>query len=284
MTDTHFQVRDLRTLQQRRPGTAPYAADIDAFRTADYLDRIGAARPVRPDAAHLHDLHRRHVSTVPFENLGIHRGEPITLEPDALVDKIARERRGGICYELNGAFGALLGSLGYPVALLAARVFVGDGFGPPLDHLALRVDTPEPWLLDVGFGRQIEFPLRLAERGEQAGPGGVFRLAPTREGDLDLYRDGELQYRLELRPRALSDFGPTCWWHSHSPLSPFRRSLICSLPTPTGRITLSGRTLVTTDGGRRREEELPEDAAIAAYRDHFGLVLDRIPEPGRTGW
>jgi N-hydroxyarylamine O-acetyltransferase len=250
---------------------------IDSSRADDYLARIGVRRPARAGADALRDLHRRHLLTVPFENLSVHLGEDIVLEAEALTGKVAVDRRGGFCYELNGAFAALLTALGYPVTLLAARVFGEDGPGPLFDHLALRVETPQPWLVDVGFGRHSEYPLHLDGRGEQADPGGVFRISETPQGDLDVHRDGVPQYRLEQRPRTLADFELGCWWNRTSPKSHFTRSLVCSLLTEKGRITLSGRTLTVTDAGSRHEEELPEDAVLAAYREHFGIVLDRVP-------
>jgi len=251
---------------------------IGSSRTGSYLARIGAERPARADAGALRELHRRHLLTVPFENLSVHMGEDIVLEAGALTRKVAEDRRGGFCYELNGAFAMLLSALGYPVTLFAARVF-GDGVpGPLFDHLALRVETPQPWLVDVGFGRHSEYPLRLDRRDEQSDPGGVFRIEETPQGDLDVHRDGVPQYRLEQRPRTLADFELGCWWNRTSPKSHFTRSLVCSLLTETGRITLSGRTLTVTDAGDRHEEELPEDAVLAAYREHFGITLDAVPQ------
>jgi len=243
-----------------------------------YLTRIGAARPEATDAAALRDLQVRHLRTVPFENLSIHLGEEITLGADALFDKIVTRRRGGFCYELNGAFAALLSALGYRVTLLSARAGAPDGFGPPFDHLALRVDLGEPWLVDVGFGRFSHFPLRLDVRAEQPEPGGTFRVVEADDGDLDVFRDGQPEYRLEQRPRVLADFVPTCWFHRTSPDSHFTRSLVCSRLTGTGRITLSGRTLVETVDGKRAERALATDAdVLAAYRDEFGIALDRVP-------
>ncbi len=284
---------------------------------AAYLDRIGAGRPAKADTAALRSLHRAHLLTVPFENLSIHLGEPISLEPGELIDKIVTRRRGGFCYELNGAFALLLGALGFDVRLLAARVF-GDGrLGPPFDHLALLVRTTGrdgPWLADVGFGSHSESPLRFGERGQQDDPAGSFRLAeagagyglgtgplagtwplagepagelagePAGElasepaGDIDVIRDGQPQYRIELRERALADFGPTCWWQQTSPESHFTRTTICSRLTANGRISISGRTLIRTADGKRTKQELPDDAAVlAAYRDHFGILLDQVP-------
>lgn len=122
-------------------------ATVDA-----YLSRIGSARPERPGADELATLQQNHLASVPFENLSIHLGEEIVLEEKALLEKVVTRRRGGFCYELNGAFAALLSALGYEVTMLAARVFTPDGLGPLFDHLVLRVDLAQPWLVDVGFG------------------------------------------------------------------------------------------------------------------------------------
>ena len=45
---------------------------------------------------------------MPFENLSIHLAAPISLDEPDLIDKIVRRRRGGFCYELNGALALLL--------------------------------------------------------------------------------------------------------------------------------------------------------------------------------
>jgi N-hydroxyarylamine O-acetyltransferase len=250
-----------------------------------YLARIRIARPQRADAGTLRELQLRHLLTVPFENLSIHLGEPIVLEPEALVDKVVQRRRGGFCYELNGAFATLLAALGFRVTLLAARVFGAHGLGPPFDHLALRVDAHSSgsWLVDVGFGRHSHYPLRLDTRTDQADPGGTFRLVDTADGDLEVLRDGQPQYRVEGRPRSLGDFEATCWWHQTSPRSHFTQGPVCSRLTQTGRVTLSGRALVQTIGDQRQERTLTDDAEILeAYRSWFGIVLDRVPDrPGK---
>ena len=250
---------------------------------AAYLARIGVPRPPVLDAGSLRDLHRAHQVAVPFENLSIHLGEPISLDEADLIDKIVGRRRGGFCYELNGAFACLLESLGAQVSRVSARVYGGGRPGPPFDHLALVVRLPDgtgPWLADVGFGSHSTYPLLAGARAEQADPGGRFLLADAPDGDIDVVKDGQPQYRFEVRERALDDFVPTCWWQQTSPQSHFTRSVICSRLTGDGRISISGRSLIRTAGGRRTEENLPDDRAVlAAYRDHFGIGLDRVPEP-----
>jgi N-hydroxyarylamine O-acetyltransferase len=268
------------------------SAQVDA-----YLRRLGAEHPAWPTVDALRELHLRHLRTVPFENLSIHLGEEIVLEEKRLLDKVVGARRGGFCYELNGSFGALLAALGYDVALLAARVYGDEGrLGIPYDHLALRVRTVDggDWLADVGFGAHSHLPLVFGDRGEQKDPGGTFRIveagpdaAGVRGGhgtveaaDLDVFRDGRAQYRLEVRPRVLGDFVAGAWWHSTSSVSHFTRSLVCSRVTEDGgRITLSGRRLtVTAADGTREERELEADEEIlAVYRERFGIELDQVP-------
>jgi N-hydroxyarylamine O-acetyltransferase len=248
-----------------------------------YLRRIAVPRPLTADTVTLHVLHRAHQLTVPFENLSIHLAEPITLAGEALIDKIVHRGRGGICYELNGAFALLLESLDAQVTRVAARVYGADGrLGVPFDHMALIVrssDGSGPWLADIGFGRNSVYPLLFDSRAEQDDPGGRFLFADTDDGDVDLLRDGQPQYRIERRERAQSDFAPTCWWQQSSPDSHFTHSTICSRLTETGRVSLSDRTLIVTNGGARSEQHLPTDEVLlAAYRDHFGITLDRIPE------
>ncbi|MEU6470839.1 arylamine N-acetyltransferase [Streptomyces massasporeus] len=268
------------------------SAQVDA-----YLRRLGAEHPAWPTVDALRELHLRHLRTVPFENLSIHLGEEIVLDEERLLDKVVGARRGGFCYELNGSFGALLAALGYDVALLAGRVY-GDGgrLGIPYDHLALRVRTVDggDWLADVGFGAHSHLPLAFGDRGEQKDPGGTFRIveagpdaAGVRGGhgtveaaDLDVFRDGRAQYRLEVRPRALGDFVAGAWWHTTSSVSHFTRSLVCSRVTEEGgRITLSGRRLTATAAdGTREERELETDEEIlGVYRERFGVELSKVP-------
>ena len=130
-----------------------------------YLNRVGVPAPAVSDAAGLRALHRAHQLTVPFENLSIHLGEPISLDERDLTDKIVHRHRGGFCYELNGAFALLLEALGAQVSRVAARVYGEADLGPPFDHLALIVrpaDGSGPWLADVGFGSHSDYPLLLA--------------------------------------------------------------------------------------------------------------------------
>jgi N-hydroxyarylamine O-acetyltransferase len=251
---------------------------MDADQARAYLKRIGSGYAGPPDHMRLRLLQRAHLRTVPFENLSIHLGEPIVLDEDQLFEKIVVRRRGGFCYELNGLFAALLRHLGYRVELLQARVHGKEGYGPPFDHMAIRVLLDRPYLVDVGFGKFAAEPLRLDTGEAQHDPAGRFHVDDVGP-HIDVFEGGEPQYRLDPRPCRLADFGPTCFWQSHSAESHFTRSLMCSAPTGTGRVTISGdRLIITEPDGTRTEKKLESDAEVLdAYRDFFGIELSRVP-------
>jgi N-hydroxyarylamine O-acetyltransferase len=85
---------------------------------------------------------------------------------------------------------------------------------------------------------------------------------------------------VERRARELSDFAPACWWHATSPDSHFTQGLISSLPTPDGRMTLSGDKLTETVDGKRVQRVLAAEEIPQTLRTHFGISLDEAPSPG----
>jgi N-hydroxyarylamine O-acetyltransferase len=118
-----------------------------------YLARIDYAERLDPTVATLRNLHFAHATQIPFENLDILLGHPISLDLAALASKLVTARRGGYCFEQNTLFAAVLESLGFVVTRLAARVRFGSTAIRPRSHMLLSVaiDGVE-WLADVGFG------------------------------------------------------------------------------------------------------------------------------------
>jgi len=242
-----------------------------------YLRRVGYAGSTARTRENLRALHRAHLLAVPFENLDIGLGRKIICNEDSFLHKIVTDRRGGFCYELNGAFAALLRALGFQVTLLSARVVRDDGSdGPEFDHLTLRVDLEEPWLADVGFGDSFVEPLRLEPGLEQEQFGRLYRLTLA-EGVFryEVKTDGgwKKEYAFTREPRQLSEFAAMCHYHQTSPDSPFTRKRVCSRATPEGRITLSDGKLITNRDGVRQEHMLGDEEWRASLRELFGVVL-----------
>jgi N-hydroxyarylamine O-acetyltransferase len=243
-----------------------------------YLNRIGLTESIRLDREGLRRLQYSHLLRVPFENLDIHLGRPIRLDRSSLFRKIVVQRRGGFCYELNGLFAELLKSLGFQVTLLSVRGAKREGgFGPEFDHLALRVDLDEPYLVDVGFGDAFLEPLRLLPDIEQSESAKTFLL--SRQGDDWLVRErktsepGKPLYLFTLVPRSIEDFADMCRYHQTSPVSHFTQGTICSIATSTGRVTISGDRFIETCEGNRSERLIRNEAELRTLlRDHFGVV------------
>lgn len=247
-----------------------------------YLKRIGYAGPTEPTAETLRALQRAHMMAVPFENLDIPMGYPITVSVERFYDKIVRRRRGGFCYELNGLFSWLLGQLGFDVTLLSARVFSAEGkLGPEFDHLTLLVRLEERLIADVGFGDFALQPLPLDSEEPVRQHGDSLRL--SRSGDLRSFErrrgaapDWEPRYLFSLTPRRLEEYSEMCQYQQTSPESTFTKKTVCSLATPEGRITLTHDRLIMTADGERQEREIAGEAEYRALlREHFGVELDR---------
>jgi len=246
---------------------------------SSYLARISYSGETCPTAETLRAIHRAHLLAVPFENLDIALGRKIVVDEAVTVHKIVELRRGGFCYELNGAFAALLRAMGFKVTLLSARVVrAKGGEGPEFDHLTLLVELDEPWLADVGFGESFLEPLRMEPGREQVDPAGRFRLIPLGERlQLEKFEcDGhwKRQYSFTLQPRNLQDFAEMCHFHQTSLESHFTQNRICTRATADGRVTLSEMKLIVTRNGKREERLLSSAAErIQVLRDHFGINL-----------
>lgn len=254
---------------------------------AAYLVRIGYFGSIEPSAEILRELHRKHMFSVPFENLDIHSGRTIFCDEARFLHKIVDERRGGFCYELNGAFAALLRALNFKVTLLSARVTQADGSdGPEFDHLALLVKVSHAgdeslWLADVGFGDSFVEPLRFGPGLEYPQFGRTYRLSKTTDRfRMECMAAGkwEGRYSFTLQPRQLSDFAVLCHYHQTSPESHFTRQRICSLATPQGRISLSDLKMIETQEGLRKERLLSgEQEWISVLGTRFGIDLVGLP-------
>lgn len=256
-----------------------------------YLDRLGYQGSAEPVRKTLDGLIDRHLASVPFENLDIVRlRRPIVLDNERHFAKIAGERRGGFCYELNGLFAGLLAELGFGVTRGYGSWLNGDGtWVVPFDHIVLAVTLPgsgERMLVDVGFGSGcpvVAVPLRdrqtheiehreIAAYRTIALPDGPDRWrieAKRRDGDWALV------YEVDLTPRTIEDYAERCTYLQTSPESHFTQNLICSRPLPNGRVTLGGGAFILTTDGNRVERPLEGYAdELTLLREWFGIEID----------
>jgi N-hydroxyarylamine O-acetyltransferase len=228
--------------------------DLDA-----YFARIGA-RP-RPGLA---ELHRAHVTAIPFENLDPRRGVPVSLELEDIERKVVRERRGGYCFEQNLLLKAALEALGAQVEMLLARVRVGASPGSPRprSHLVLRVRADGgDWHADVGFGHgTLLEPIPFGPGEAHAQSGWRFRVVEDGpELVLQTTHDREWidLYGFVPEPVPFVDVETSNWFTCTHPRSPFVTGLIVSAQQPDGT-----RVSVSDWQGLSLNEETPAGASV----------------------
>jgi N-hydroxyarylamine O-acetyltransferase len=217
---------------------------------AAYLRRLRYTGTIEPTLSSLRSLHRRHMEVVPFENLDIALSRPIEIDDEASVRKIVGGHRGGFCYELNGAFAALLRALEFEVTLLSARVARKNG-GEGRSSITWRC----AWI--------------SMTRGSPMSGSTIPSRSPCVCSRI------WSNTRTWERSASARQRSPSRW-------SAGRRTIrgdgsqkrICSRLTPDGRITLSELNLIVTNHEHREERTLgSEQEWRAALRQYFEIVV-----------
>lgn len=248
-----------------------------------YLDRIGFEGDPRPDRPTLEAVQRGHLLAIPYENLDVQLGRPVSIEPAAAFDKLVTRRRGGWCYEMNGLLGWALGEIGFSVTRLASgvmRQLFGDGaIG---NHLVLEVDLDEgPTLADAGLGDGPISPYAVAEGPFTAG-GVAYRLEAAPGGWWRLHnRAGANPPDFDFQPGKVDEalLAARCAVLQSDPDSHFVLNLVCQRTLPDGRVHLLGKRLRRWAGDGAVERDLGSAAELV---DVLALEFG-IDEPAAAG-
>jgi N-hydroxyarylamine O-acetyltransferase len=245
-----------------------------------YFRRIGYAGSSEPTLNTLTAIHRAHLRSIPYENLDIHLGRRLTLEPDHIFQKLVLEGRGGWCYEMNSLLAWALGGLGFKVEYLAGAVPRASA-GPNAEgnHLVLLVHlSGGDWIADVGFGDGFLEPIPFAE-GSYSQYGFEFRLErgpePGRWTVHSHPHSAAPTYDFGLETYQLGHFQSRCNWLQTSPDSGFVRTTVCQRFVGESILTLRGATLSTVTPDGKQQQTIETEAEYAqVLRDGFGLGVD----------
>ncbi len=259
---------------------------------AAYFERVQHEpdRSLKADLETLTSLHRAHLLHISYENLDIHLGRRLSLDPSTIFDKLVTAKRGGWCYEMNGLFAWVLAKIGFNVTLLAGTV----GRQSPEDdnaegnHLVLLVTgrlLDQPYLADVGFGNGFLEPLPLKPGTYRQG---FLIYGLTNSLERWYFQNqayGGPGFDFALDSHSLSDFAQRCDWLQTAPESGFVRVTVCHRFTSDGIITLKGCVLrcVTADGV---SETVIENQADYEYtlEEQFDLRLPEVGSLWQKAW
>ena len=253
-----------------------FALKLKPMNLEQYLQRIGYTGSLAPNLETLIAVHRAHLLEIPYENLDIHFGRKLELNPARAFQKIVLEHRGGWCYEMNGLLAWALQELGFDIELLACAVGQNNASA---NHLALKVNLEQPYLADAGFGNGILEPIPLIP--------GVYH---QQSRDFTLEQDGENwifqipsgsaaavgnSFEFTLEPQKLLHFQDRCTYLQTSPESGFVRVVVAHRMTETGVQSLRGAILQTISHGIESSRTLENYADYdTALREVFDLHLD----------
>ena len=230
-----------------------------------YLARIKGSGDHKPDLNTLKKLQKSHLLNIPFENLDIHDDIPIVLDINSIFKKVVEHKRGGFCYELNGLFFELLASLNFNAKRVSARVYDNEnGYGKEFDHFAIIcVIDDDEYLCDVGFGEFTFEPLKLEIGVPQNDARGDFLIDKYDENYLRVNKiiNGTTipEYIFQKEKRELKDYQKMCLYHQSNPDSHFTKNRLISIPTETGRITITGNILKIKDSDLMTETEIKDE-------------------------
>ncbi|MDH3431437.1 MAG: arylamine N-acetyltransferase [Gammaproteobacteria bacterium] len=250
-----------------------------------YFQRIGYNGECHPTLAVLEALQATHVCAVPFENIDVQLGRPVTTAVESAYEKIVCNGRGGWCYEQNGLFGWALSEIGFRVTRLAASVMRQErGAVANANHLCLLVSCPgleAEFLVDVGFGGSMIAPVELRESEHWQPP---FRIGLRKVPDFGwrFWEDigkGEFSYDFAVQAADEAALTEKSTFLQTDPASNFVLNLVTQLRLPQQHRTLRGRVLsiASPDGIESRTIE-SADELVAVLASHFSLHLPEVAD------
>lgn len=253
-----------------------------------YLQRVSYDGTTAPTADTLKALCHAQLHTIPFENFDIQLGRGISLNPEAIFEKLVLKRRGGYCFELNGLFLMALKSMGFDARALLGRVHTtGTPSGRGHQIELITIDGRQ-WIADVGFGADtLRTPILLelnqptthndqTVRLVKDGQFGIIIQSIKEEEWIDLYS-------FDLGYVCPADIEYGNYFTSTHPSSLFVFARVAALPVENGVVTLFNNTLKRIIAGHESVQELAEGQAyLDALKNHFGIELDASYEKLRS--
>ncbi|GAB4227353.1 MAG: arylamine N-acetyltransferase [Elainellaceae cyanobacterium] len=259
----------------------------DVINLDAYFQRIGYSGDRAPTLNTLQAIHRHHAETIAFENLTPLLKQPVSLDLNALQQKLIHQGRGGYCFEQNSLLRSVLVALGFQVTSLAARVLwnLPEGTITPRSHMLLRVTIDgDAYIADVGFGGiTLTAPLLLKAGIEQPTPHELFRLVEADYSyDMQVKLDHEWKplYRFDLQEQYPPDYEVSNWHVSTHPNSLFVNNLLAARPAADRRYgLLNNRLTIHYLNGETERKVLTTVAELRTVLEtEFRLTLPAIAD------
>ena len=246
----------------------------------EYLRRIHWQGTEEVSLENLTKLQRLHLTHIPYENLDLINGVPLSLTPEALFQKIALNHRGGYCFELQGAFCYLLKGLGFEVKQYAGRFMDEPGVVQMRRHRILVVSlSGKRYVCDVGVrSESSRIPLELIEGLVQ--DDGISQYQYQKDpfyGWVLMQKENGKPWKPLLgfteEEQIDADYVMPSFYCEKHPDSTFNKFMKISIFTPDSDLTIVHNTFKIYRHGRveQRRELGTEEEAVELLQDTFGI-------------
>lgn len=147
------------------------------------------------DVDFLNQLQSKHIARYSFNSLAVVLGHDISLEIEAIFNKIVEKKRGGYCFEHNKLVLTVLKEIGFDVRLLMAKVIYNRDIDVARTHRITLLNLQgDDYIVDAGFGHLgARYPVKLELGLEQDQGDAVYRIVKNSQEDYcyQLLKDNE---------------------------------------------------------------------------------------------
>lgn len=199
-------------------------------------------------------IQRQFADIYTFENIDVLLGKDERVTESYIRKKLLHQKRGGLCYELNGALYLVLKDLGFDVYLGAATVWSEDGWIIDKTHTILFFYlNDETYVIDSGSGTNLTLrPLKI--NGDSfTTPAGTFRVRTkkTERGTVigERFVNGEwtLRYAFSMKHVGWDDLTRIKNLIFQHEESPFNEKLLIARLTDNGTISINNDRFLRRD-------------------------------------
>ena len=247
-----------------------------------YFERINYTGTTEKTLENLTLLQKGHLYNIPYETLDQMNGVPLSLDKQALFDKIILGNRGGYCFETQGLLYYLLCSLGYDVVQYAGRFMNEPNVIQMRRHRILIVTLDSKrYLCDVGMRAETSrVPLELTEGLVQTDGVGQYRFEWDDFYGHVLYQklpDKEWKplYAFTEEVQIDDDFVMPSFYCEKHPDSPFNKIMKIAIYTDDSNLNIVDNEFKIFKMGKCVEEHIIEtrEEALLMLKEKFGIVV-----------
>lgn len=223
---------------------------------------------------------RRFMYTVPFENINVQNGVPISVNVDDLFNKIVHQHRGGFCYEMNTLFQNYLKEKGFHLDCVSGTVHApDDSWSRDGSHMSTIVHLDKDYIADVGFGDLPTEAIPITRPDDVHiihDTNGYYRAITDEDDTIHLQKQIDREhwrtsYKTQFTPRNWPYFIEHLHYNEHDPRSIFVQNLIITMPKHYGRVSMSNEHLTVTTRHDKQKERVTHDNYKKLIKKHFGI-------------